>query len=89
MAEINLLFLAPHWRVSLIRAFQKTSEINHIKGNLIGADNDLNSPTRQILEPFFPIPLFASQNCLEKVLNTASKFSLCCCFFDKKLKKIV
>ena len=67
MAEINLLFLAPNWRVSLIRAFRETMSKNTIRGRLVGADSDPNSPAQVEMDSAYTIPPFRSMDCFEKI----------------------
>ena len=69
MKAINILFLAPHWRVTLVKAFRKTLEDLPCAGKLAGADSNPYSPTLQALDPVHIIPRFTSPDCLRKVLD--------------------
>ena len=70
MKEINLLFLAPHWRVSLIDAFKGAlASVSTLNGKLVGADSDRFSPTLKILNEARVIPAFDHPECLEAVLD--------------------
>lgn len=69
MAEINILFLAPHWRVSLIRAFQEARNELPCRGKWIGADSDPYAPARHVLDPYYILPRFDAPGCLEATLN--------------------
>ncbi|MEE9259132.1 MAG: hypothetical protein V3U37_06280, partial [Nitrospinaceae bacterium] len=67
MKETNILFLAPNWRVSLIKAFQTAKAELNIEGRLVGADSDPNSPALRALDSVHTIPLFSESGCLEQV----------------------
>jgi len=70
MKEINLLFLAPHWRVSLIDAFKGAlTSASTLTGKLVGADSDPFSPTLKVLNEARVIPAFDHPECLEAVLD--------------------
>ena len=40
MTETHILFLAPNWRVSLIRAFKESQNRLGLSGRVVGADSD-------------------------------------------------
>jgi len=70
MKEINLLFLAPHWRVSLIDAFKGAlASSSTLTGKLVGADSDPFAPTLKVLNEARVIPAFEHPECLEAVLD--------------------
>jgi carbamoyl-phosphate synthase large subunit len=70
MKEINLLFLAPHWRVSLIDAFKGAlASVSTLNGKLVGADSDPFSPTLKVLNEARVIPAFEHPECLEAILD--------------------
>ena len=69
MKSINILFLAPHWNVSLVKAFTEARDRCGLKGKLVGADSDLYSSTLQILRPAHVIPRFDEKECLKKIME--------------------
>jgi len=73
MASVNLLFLAPHWRVTLVRAFQESWKRHSLPGRLIGADSDPLSATSQVLETNHTLPPFDSEECLPRLLEICRK----------------
>ena len=64
MQDIRILFLAPNWRVSLLRLFKKS-----ISGNffLVGADSDPYSAGLNIVDQKYVIPQFTEQGCFERI----------------------
>lgn len=64
MTEINLLFLAPHWRVTLMRAFQESWSKRQLPGRLLGADSDAQAGALQVLTESFVLPAFDDAACL-------------------------
>jgi len=64
MKDIRILFLAPHWRVSLLRSF-KTSQA--IKIFMIGADSDSHSSALNVVDKRYLIPEFSEPKCVEKI----------------------
>jgi carbamoyl-phosphate synthase large subunit len=65
METIKILFLASHWRVSLIKAFQDAKQ--HIE--LICADSDPLAPSFKEADIFQVLPLFSDSNCLQSLLE--------------------
>lgn len=76
MKKINILFLAPHWRVSLVKAFQEAMPDLPCEGKLVGADSDPHSPAMRILNPACTIPKFTSPDCLPEVLDLCGRESI-------------
>ena len=64
MTETNILFLAPHWRVSLIKAFQGARARLKMKGRMIGADSDPEAPASCLMDASFTLPPFSESGCL-------------------------
>ena len=69
MKNLTLLFLAPHWRVSLIRAFQdaKTRCVASVK--LVGADSDSLAPSLNVVDVPGIIPRFEDSACKSVLLE--------------------
>ncbi|MFQ5450326.1 MAG: ATP-grasp domain-containing protein [Nitrospinaceae bacterium] len=76
MKKTNLLLLAPHWRVSLVRAFQNTKTKLVSPGKVVGADSDPLSPSSQVLDAAHTIPPFPDPACLGEVLEICRKESI-------------
>jgi carbamoyl-phosphate synthase large subunit len=76
MKKINVLFLAPNWRVSLIRAFQNSLGFSQFGELLAGADSNPYSPALKILNPNKVIPRFVDPACLEKLLTFCREESI-------------
>lgn len=55
---MNILFLSPAWKVSLIKAFQEANKSNNFK--IITADSDPQSPSIYFADRFHIVPLFDS-----------------------------
>lgn len=62
MKTTNILFLAPNWRVSLIKAFQAVKG----GGQIFGADSDPNSPTLEVVDLAHMIPRFSEPDCFDQ-----------------------
>ncbi|MBT3515741.1 MAG: ATP-grasp domain-containing protein [Nitrospina sp.] len=64
MQDIRILFLAPNWRVSLLRSFKKS-----ISGKffLVGADSDPYSAGLNVVDQKYVIPKFTEQGCFERI----------------------
>ncbi|MFQ5671708.1 MAG: ATP-grasp domain-containing protein [Nitrospinales bacterium] len=73
MKAINILFLAPNWRVSLVNAFQKTLRDLPCPGKLSGADSDPHSPALQVVDRAHVIPRFESPECLGEILTLCDR----------------
>ncbi len=67
MNEINILFLAPHWRVTLMRAFQDSWSKRQLPGRLLGADSDEQAGALQVLTESFTLPEFSDSTCLDQL----------------------
>lgn len=66
---MNLLFLAPHWKAPLVRAFIKTRDRMGIQGCLAGADSDPQSAALKLLHPNIVLPPFNHPQCLPRLLE--------------------
>ena len=64
MEDIRILFLAPNWRVSLLRSFKKSMDGNVF---MVGADSDSYSASLKVVDQSYVIPLFSEQECIEKI----------------------
>lgn len=69
MKELNLLLLAPHWRVSLVRAFQSSKARLGISGKLVGADSDPLAASLKVADAGYPLPLFEDSACRTKLID--------------------
>lgn len=65
METIKILFLASHWRVSLIKAFQEVKQ----PIELICADSDPLAASFKEADRFQVLPLFSDSNCLQSLLG--------------------
>jgi len=70
MKDIRILFLAPNWRVSLLRSFKKPTAI---KIFIVGADSDSNSAALRVVDKSYVIPKFSEPNCVEKIQAICDK----------------
>jgi len=70
MKDIRVLFLAPNWRVSLLRSFKKPTAI---KIFIVGADSDSNSAALSVVDKSYVIPKFSEPNCVEKIQAICDK----------------
>jgi len=70
MQDIRVLFLAPNWRVSLLRSFKKPTAI---KIFIVGADSDSNSAALRVVDKSYVIPEFSEPNCVEKIKTICDK----------------
>jgi carbamoyl-phosphate synthase large subunit len=64
MKDIRILFLAPNWRVSLLRSFKKLTAINIL---MVGADSDSSSAALSVVDKSYVIPGFSEPKCVEKI----------------------
>ncbi|MBT6600489.1 MAG: ATP-grasp domain-containing protein [Nitrospina sp.] len=64
MKDIRILFLAPNWRVSLLRSFKKSAAK---KIFLVGADSDADSAALKVVDKSYVIPEFSEPKCIEKI----------------------
>jgi carbamoyl-phosphate synthase large subunit len=64
MQDIRILFLAPNWRVSLLRSFKKSMSDKFF---LVGADSDPYSAGLNVVDQKYVIPQFSEQGCFEKI----------------------
>lgn len=73
MQAINLLLLAPHWRVSLVQAFQKAKTRRQVSGKIVGADSDSLAASLNVVDASHTLPSFddpACKNKLAKICNS-------------------
>ena len=70
MEDIRILFLAPNWRVSLLRSFKKSMDGNVF---MVGADSDSYSASLKVVDRSYVIPQFSEQECIEKIRNICDK----------------
>ncbi len=70
MKDIRVLFLAPNWRVSLLRSFKKPTAT---KIFIVGADSDSNSAALSVVDKSYVIPKFSEPNCVEKIQAICDK----------------
>ncbi|QPJ61550.1 MAG: ATP-grasp domain-containing protein [Candidatus Nitronauta litoralis] len=73
MNEINILFLAPHWRVTLMRAFQDSWSKRQLPGRLLGADSDEQAGALQVLTESFTLPEFSDSTCLDELRDLCKR----------------
>jgi carbamoyl-phosphate synthase large subunit len=74
MKAINLLLLAPHWRVSLARAFQTANKARTgFYGKLVGADSDPLAASLNAVDTRCPLPSFDDSACKNKLLDICHK----------------
>ncbi|MCH8156469.1 MAG: ATP-grasp domain-containing protein [Nitrospinae bacterium] len=66
MKDVRILFLAPHWRVALVRAFAESSL-------RVVADSDPHSAASRIAERAHVIPRFTEEGCVEAILDVCHK----------------
>jgi len=64
MKDIRVLFLAPNWRVSLLRSFKRSTAV---KIFMVGADSDSHSPALNVVDKSYLIPKFSEPKCVEKI----------------------
>jgi carbamoyl-phosphate synthase large subunit len=69
METLKVLFLAAHWRVSLVRAFQNAKAQCETPFQLIAVDSDALAPALQVADRSHSLPLFSDNNCLELLLT--------------------
>ncbi|MCL0044637.1 ATP-grasp domain-containing protein [Nitrospinaceae bacterium] len=70
MKDIRILFLAPNWRVSLLRSFKKSTAI---KIFIVGADSDSHSAALNVVDKSYVIPEFSEPKCVEKIQAICAK----------------
>ena len=70
MKDIRILFLAPNWRVSLLRSFKKSTAI---KTFMVGADSDSYSAALNVVDKSYVIPEFSEPTCVEKIQAICAK----------------
>jgi carbamoyl-phosphate synthase large subunit len=76
MKSINILFLSPHWNVSLPKAFKESLDRGKLKGKLAGADSDRCSAALQFLRPAHYIPRFEEKDCIKKIMDICVRESI-------------
>ena len=69
METLKILFLASHWRVSLIRAFQDAKPEFAQSVELICVDSDPLAPSLQEADHSQVLPLFSDPQCLQSLLR--------------------
>jgi carbamoyl-phosphate synthase large subunit len=69
METLKVLFLAAHWRVSLVRAFQDAKAECETPFQLIAVDSDALAPALQVADRSHSLPLFSDNSCLELLLT--------------------
>ena len=69
METLKVLFLAAHWRVSLVRAFQDAKAQCETPFQLIAVDSDALAPALQVADRSHSLPRFSDNNCLELLLT--------------------
>ena len=67
METIKILFLASHWRLSLIQAFQKAKPQHSLE--LICMDSDPLAPSFKAADSSMVLPLFSDSQCLPSLLK--------------------
>lgn len=70
MQDIRVLFLAPNWRVSLIRSFKESIPEKLIT---IGADSDAYSAALKVVDRSYFIPRFTEPECVETIKNICER----------------
>ena len=70
MKDVRILFLAPNWRVSLLRSFKKSTAI---KIFMVGADSDSYSAALNVVDKNYVIPEFSEPKCVEKIQAICAK----------------
>ena len=73
MKAINLLLLAPHWRVSLARAFQTAKTRLNVPGKIVGADSDPLAASLKAVDTRYTLPPFDDSACKNKLLDICQK----------------
>ena len=74
MKALNLLLLAPHWRVSLVRAFQSAKARLGVSGKLVGADSDLLAASLKVTDAGYSLPPFDEDSaCREKLIDICNR----------------
>jgi len=69
METLKILFLAPHWRVSLIKAFQLAKSGFKQPAELICADSDPLAPSFREADRSQVLPLFSDSQCLPSLFG--------------------
>jgi carbamoyl-phosphate synthase large subunit len=69
MEVLKILFLAPHWRVSLIKAFQEAKSAFPQSVELICVDSDPLAPSFKAADRSQVLPLFSDPQCLQSLLG--------------------
>lgn len=65
---MKILFLAAHWRVSLVNAFQNAKSCSKVPFQLIAVDSDAMAPALQVADRSHSLPLFSEGSCLGSLL---------------------
>jgi len=69
MKALNLLFLAPHWRVSLVRDFQLSKARLGVFGKLAGTDSDPFAASLKVVDIQYSLPRFEDSACKNKLID--------------------
>jgi carbamoyl-phosphate synthase large subunit len=69
MMQLNLLFLAPHWRVSLVRTFQAAKARLGFSGKLVGADSDPLAASLKVVDKRHILPSFDDSTCKNQLID--------------------
>jgi carbamoyl-phosphate synthase large subunit len=69
MKAINLLLLAPHWRVSLTRAFQSAKTRLGVSEKLVAADSDSLAASLKVVDSAHALPPFDDPACKNKLAD--------------------
>lgn len=74
MKALNLLLLAPHWRVSLVRAFQSAKARLGVSGKLVGADSDPLAASLKVTDAGYSLPPFDEDSaCRTKLIDICNR----------------
>ena len=73
MKAINLLLLSPHWRVSLVRAFQSAKARLGVSGKIVAADSDSLAASLKAVDTSHTLPPFDDPACKNKLLDICNQ----------------
>lgn len=73
MKELNLLFLAPHWRVSLVRSFHTARDRLGVSSRLVGADSDPLAASLKVVDTGYTLPPLADTACIIALLDICQR----------------
>lgn len=69
MKAINLLLLSPHWRVTLVQAFQSSKTRLGVSGKIVAADSDSLAASLKVVDASHTLPPFDGPACKNKMLD--------------------